>query len=51
MQSSAWIFMGLVWTLIIGSVVYCFWRLLTSSIQLGGDDESAVAEPPQSEQP
>lgn len=47
MQPSAWIFMGLVWTLVIGSTVYCFWRLLTSEIQLdGGSDEPTAPAPP-----
>jgi hypothetical protein len=42
MTMAAWAFMLSVWGLIIGSTGYCFWKLLTSEKQLGGDD----AEPP-----
>jgi hypothetical protein len=39
---SAWGFMLAIWALIIGSTVYCFWKLLTSQRQLDND------EPPES---
>lgn len=38
MSTSAWIFMGASWALIIGMTVYCFYKLLTSKRQLSGDD-------------
>jgi hypothetical protein len=37
METSAWIFMSVVWALIIGATVYCFWKLLTSQRRLDGD--------------
>jgi heme/copper-type cytochrome/quinol oxidase subunit 2 len=30
MTPSAWIFMGTVWTVVLGMTVYCFAKLLTS---------------------
>jgi hypothetical protein len=38
MTTEAWIFMLAVWSLIGGSTVYCFWKLLTSKRRLDGDD-------------
>lgn len=39
MTASAWLFMLVVWSVIIGITGYCFWRLLTSEHQLGSDDD------------
>lgn len=39
MSVSAWIFMGLVWAVILVMTGYCFYKLLTSNLQLGGDEE------------
>jgi hypothetical protein len=38
MTRNAWIFMGVSWALIIGMTLFCFYKLLTSQRQLGGDD-------------
>lgn len=38
MSSAAWIFMLIMWTIITGMTGYCFYRLLTSERQLGGDE-------------
>jgi heme/copper-type cytochrome/quinol oxidase subunit 2 len=34
MSASAWVFMLIVWAIIIGNTVYCFWKLLTSERRL-----------------
>lgn len=38
MTIAAWTFMILMWGVIAGMTGYCFYRLLTSERQLGGDD-------------
>lgn len=38
MNASAWLFLTVVWGIILANVGYCFYRLLTSKRQLGGDD-------------
>jgi hypothetical protein len=39
MSTSAWIFMLSMWAFIVGSMVYCFWKLLTSPRRLDLDVE------------
>jgi hypothetical protein len=41
MTTSAWLFMLVVWAVILSFTGYCFWRLLTSEHQLGGDSETS----------
>ena len=38
MSTSALVFMVSVCALVIGAMSYCFWKLLTSERQLGGDE-------------
>lgn len=38
MSATAWLFLTLVWGIILINTGYCFYRLLTSERQLGGDD-------------
>ena len=38
MTPEAWIFMAAAWAVIIGMTGYCFWKMLTSERQLGGDE-------------
>jgi hypothetical protein len=40
MTPSAWAFMLAVWGVIIGSTLYCFWKLLSSERQLDGGDDA-----------
>lgn len=37
MSGSAWVFMVAVWAIVIGNVLYCFRKLLTSQRRLDGD--------------
>jgi hypothetical protein len=39
MSMSAWVFMLLVWGVILLMTGYCFYKLLTSDMQLGGEEE------------
>jgi hypothetical protein len=50
MTLSAWVFMLCAWTVIIGSVSYCFWKLLTSDRQLDGPDPDSLRESIQSKE-
>jgi heme/copper-type cytochrome/quinol oxidase subunit 2 len=38
MTASAWAFMLIIWGLIIGATVYCFWKLLSSQRRLDVDE-------------
>lgn len=38
MSATAWLFLALVWGIILINTGYCFYRLLASERQLGGDD-------------
>lgn len=40
MSASAIVFMVIVWAVILGTTGYCFYKLLTSKRQLGGDDDA-----------
>lgn len=50
MTLSAWVFMLSAWTVIIGSVSYCFWKLLTSDRQLDGPDPDSLRDSIQSKE-
>jgi hypothetical protein len=45
MTIAAWCFMLAVWAIIIGSTVYCFYKLLLSKKKLGEDWEQEVIPP------
>jgi hypothetical protein len=42
MTASAWAFMLIVWSLVIGATSYCFWKLLSSQRRLDGDEPSPL---------
>ena len=44
MSLSAWVFMLSVWSVILVMTGYCFYKLLTSKIQLGEDEPAPANE-------
>jgi heme/copper-type cytochrome/quinol oxidase subunit 2 len=43
MTPTAWVFMIAVWTIIIVTTVYCFYKLVTSDQQLEHHEEGQIA--------